>query len=164
MSFLNPFHGWNKVILVNIVESSLRETGYPCVLTHDQTLQDTTATKRIAADKTKFPLGIDPVKDCDSHVKASPQTQTLETTNIVPTTNFLNVTFSLTDGTTLEKLIQAAVTWWDLMIIEIVVFINLKGVSILKLQRFWWPMSQHFHQDQHGHCDLINDDVLFEYQ
>lgn len=107
MSFLNPFHGWNKVILVNIVESSLRETGYPCVLTHDQTLQDTTATKRIAADKTKFPLGIDPVKDCDSHVKASPQTQTLETTNIVPTTNFLNVTFSLTDGTTLEKLIQA---------------------------------------------------------
>lgn len=61
---------------------------------------------KIAADKTKFPVGIDPVRDCDSHVKASPQTQTLETTNIVPTTFFFMVAFSPTDGTKLEKLIK----------------------------------------------------------
>lgn len=43
---------------------------------------------KIAADKTKFPVGIDAVRDCDSHVKASPQSHSLETTNIVPTTFF----------------------------------------------------------------------------
>lgn len=46
------------------------------------------------------------------------------------------VAFSPTDGTKLEKLIQtflendefsAVVTWWGLLIIQIVVFINLRG-------------------------------------
>lgn len=49
---------------------------------------------KIDADKTKFPVGIDPVRDCDSHVKASPQTQTLETINIVPTTFLYGRIFS----------------------------------------------------------------------
>lgn len=44
--------------------------------------------KKIAADKTNFPVGIDSVRDCDSHVKASPQTQNLETTIYVQTRFF----------------------------------------------------------------------------
>lgn len=40
----------------------------------------------IGADKTKFPVGFDPIGDCGSHAKASPQTQTLESTNILPPT------------------------------------------------------------------------------
>lgn len=83
---------------------------------------------------------------------------------------FLEVKFSPTYGTKLEKLIHTiikndefstAVTWWGILVIQIVVFINLGGVHSDASEVM---IANDVHQDHHTHGHLINDIVLFEYQ